>query len=117
MGHVPDLTSWLDRSVLSIAPLRFGAGVKGKVVTSMAHGLPVVASSIAVEGIPAQDGRDVLIADDPGALAHKIAALYRDEVLWSQLSRNGTGLVERCFSPAVAMAAIVETLHGLGVNL
>jgi O-antigen biosynthesis protein len=117
MGHVPDLTPWLDRCVLSIAPLRFGAGVKGKVVMSMAHGLPVVASSIAVEGIPAQDGRDVLIADDPAAFAHKIAELCRNEALWSRLSGNGMALVERCFSPASAKKAIVEILRGLAIAL
>ena len=61
----------------------------------MAHGLPVVASSIAVDGIPAQDGWDVLFTDDPDAFAHKIADLCSDGALWSQLSRNGMALVER----------------------
>jgi O-antigen biosynthesis protein len=117
MGHVRDLTPLLNGSVVSIAPLRFGAGVKGKVVTSMAHGLPVVASSIAVEGIPALDGRDVLIADGPDAFADKIVTLYRNEALWSQLSRNGLGLVERWFSPAVAREAVLAVLHRLDVKL
>ncbi len=113
MGHVRDLATLMDRSLASVAPLRFGAGVKGKVLTSMAQGLPVVASSIAVEGIPAEDGRDVLIADNPGAIAHKIAELQRDEGLWSELSRNGAGLVERSFSPAVARDAVLAVLRSL----
>jgi glycosyltransferase involved in cell wall biosynthesis len=116
MGHVPDLTAWLDRSLASVAPLRFGAGVKGKLLTSMAHGLPVVASSIAIEGIPARDGRDVLVADDPDAIARKIAALHRDEGLWSELSRNGLGLVERSFSPTVARDAVRAVLRSLDVS-
>jgi glycosyltransferase involved in cell wall biosynthesis len=117
MGHIPDLIPWMDHSKLSIAPLRFGAGVKGKVLMSMAHGLPVVASSIAAEGIPALDGRDILIADGPDAFGRKIAHLYHDEALWSHLSANGMKLVGQHFSLAVARDAIREVLRRLDVGI
>ena len=114
--RLADLGALLDRSVASVAPLRFGAGVKGKVLTSMAHGPPVVASSIAIEGIPAEDGREVLVADDPDAIARKIVELHRDEGLWSVLSRNGLGPVERSYSPAVARDAVLAVLRRLDVK-
>ena len=64
-GRVEDLTTLLGETRLSVAPLRFGAGVKGKVNQAMSHGLPVVLTTIAAEGMHLVDGVDALIADEP----------------------------------------------------
>ena len=116
-GQVPDVGPYLDRCRLTVAPLRYGAGVKGKVLLSMAHGVPVVASSIAVEGIPVAHGCDALVADDPAGFAAAVAALYRDGALWGRLSENGLRLVGEHFSPAAARAALVELYQMLGLRL
>jgi glycosyltransferase involved in cell wall biosynthesis len=71
-GFVADLAPCLDGCRISVAPLRYGAGVKGKVNQAMAHGLPVVATSIAVEGMQLVPGADVLVADDPGRFAEAV---------------------------------------------
>src|SRR5690606_33511941 len=63
-GYVPDITPYMDGCRLALAPLRYGAGVKGKVNLSMAHGQPVVATGCAAEGMHLVDGRDVLVAND-----------------------------------------------------
>ena len=78
VGHVPDLAPHLQRSRLSIAPLRFGAGVKGKINAAQASGLPVVATSIAVEGMNLESGRDVLVADTADAFADAIVRLHEE---------------------------------------
>lgn len=97
-GHVPDLEPAMDGMRIAVAPLRFGAGVKGKINLSMAHGQPVVATSCAVEGMHLQDGVDVLVADDAQAFADAVVRLYGDEELWNRLSRNGLENVARHFS-------------------
>ena len=97
-GHVPDLDPAMQGMRLSVAPLRFGAGVKGKINLSMAHGQPVVATPTAVEGMHLRDGFDVLVADGAQAFAAAVVRLYQDEALWNQLSRNGLDNVTRHFS-------------------
>ncbi len=101
-GFVESLAPFLDRCRLSVAPLRYGAGVKGKVNQAMAHGQPVVATPAAVEGIHAEDGEDVLVAKDADAFADAVVRLYGDEALWQRLSANGLRNVQRHFSREAA---------------
>jgi len=110
-GYVPDVRPFLDACRLSVAPLRYGAGVKGKVNQSLAHGLPVVATSQAADGMFLEDGKSVLLADDPRAFADAVIRLYRDEQLWNRLSEEGVRIMERHFSFAVATRAL-ERLVG-----
>lgn len=98
-GHVPDLVPLLDAHRFSVAPLRYGAGVKGKVNQALAHGLPVVATSCAVEGMGLSHGVDVLVADDAESFAATLLAAYEDEPLWERLVAGGLANTEREFSP------------------
>lgn len=109
-GRVPDLTPWLDRCLASIAPLRFGAGVKGKINMAMSHGVPVVATTLAVEGMQLRHGHDVLVADDDFAFADAVRRLHDDAALWDALSRHGTDNIRRHFSPERAAAALRQAL-------
>jgi glycosyltransferase involved in cell wall biosynthesis len=109
-GHVADIAPWLDGCRIAVAPLRFGAGVKGKVNLSMAHGQPVVATTCAIEGMHLRSGDDVLVADAAEAFAAGVVRLYRDQALWQRLSGNGRANVRRHFSPAVAMEAVASSL-------
>lgn len=105
-GRVDDLSALLDTCRLSIAPLRFGAGVKGKVNMAMSHGLPVVATPIAAEGMHLRDGEDVLVAGSAAEFGAAVLRAYRDPVLWQRLSDGGLANVEQHFSPAVARRTI-----------
>ena len=105
-GHVPDITPYMDGCRIAVAPLRYGAGVKGKINLSMAHGQPVVATACAVEGMHLEDGRDVLVADEAEAFAEAVLRLYRDETLWMTLSINGLDNVQRHFSPEAARETV-----------
>lgn len=105
-GHVPDLLPLLEGSRIALAPLRYGAGVKGKINQAMAHGLPVVATTMAVEGMHLRDGVDVLVADAPQALANAVVRLYGDAGLWQRLAANGIDNVHRHFSPDAARATV-----------
>ena len=74
---------------LSISPLRYGAGVKGKINQAMSHGLPVVATTPSIEGMYLTPEVDVVVGDDPVAFADAVARVYNDAALWSQLAAGG----------------------------
>lgn len=109
-GFVEDILPYMDGCRVSVAPLRYGAGVKGKVNMAMSCGLPVVATPIAVEGMHVGIGEDVLVAGDAQAFAAEVVRLYRDETLWNTLSQHGLTNVERHFSFAAARAAVQRIL-------
>ena len=115
-GRVADLAPWLESCRLSIAPLRFGAGVKGKLNTAMAHGLPVVATLVAAEAMHLQDGRDVLLADDAESFAAAIVRVYGDAELWGALSAGGLANVRNHFSETQACAVLRELLGAARVG-
>jgi glycosyltransferase involved in cell wall biosynthesis len=108
LGHVPDLIPFLDGCRLSVAPLRYGAGVKGKVNQSLAHGLPVVATSQAVEGMFLEDGRSVLVADEPKDFAAAVLRLYQDPDLWERLSAAGLAVMAAHFGFDAARRALID---------
>ncbi len=112
-GFVERLEPFLDECRVSVAPLRYGAGVKGKVNQAMAHGQPVVATPAAVEGLHAVDGSDVLIAANPGDFAQAVIKLYQDQALWERLSVNGRRNVETHFSKDAAKRDISKLLSAL----
>src|SRR5438094_1121599 len=87
--YVPDLTPYCTGCRVSISPLRYGAGVKGKVNTAMSYGLPIVATTTSVEGMHVVNGEDALVADDAKTFADAIVQAYTDEALWHKLSAAG----------------------------
>jgi GT2 family glycosyltransferase/glycosyltransferase involved in cell wall biosynthesis len=111
-GHVPDIAPFMDGARVAVAPLRYGAGVKGKVNLSMAHGQPVVATACAVEGMHLRDGQDVLVADAADAFADAIVRLHEDEALWTRLRDAGLRNVERHFSIEAGRDVVRRVLLG-----
>jgi len=101
-GLQRDVSQFFERVRLSIAPLRFGAGVKGKINQSMAWGVPVVATSVAVEGMELTSGEDVLVADEPEEFAQALVTLYESPELWNRLSQNGIEKTRSLYSVQVA---------------
>lgn len=109
-GHVPDIDPYMGGCRVAVAPLRYGAGVKGKVNLSMAHGQPVVATSCAVEGMHLRDGADVLVADGAEAFADAVVRLYLDEALWTRLAAGGLANVAEHFSADAAREVVRRVL-------
>jgi GT2 family glycosyltransferase/glycosyltransferase involved in cell wall biosynthesis len=101
-GLQRDVRPFFDSVKLSVAPLRFGAGVKGKINQSMAFGVPVVATSMAIEGMELKDREDILVADEPEAFASALIELYQSEELWTRLSENGIGKTRALYSTEAA---------------
>ncbi len=101
-GLQRNVRSFFDSVRLSVAPLRFGAGIKGKINQSMAFGVPVVATSLAVEGMGLTDHEDVLVSDEPADFARALIELYESEELWNRLSENGIRKTGALYSTDVA---------------
>jgi len=108
-GFVEDIVPYMDEMRIAVAPLRFGAGVKGKINLSMAHGQPVVGTSCAVEGMHVVDGRDALVADDAQAFADAVLRLHDDQALWERLSAAGLANVAAHFSAEAARSSVRRT--------
>lgn len=109
-GWMPDLVPLHQRCRLSVAPLRFGAGVKGKVGECLAAGLPTVCTPVAVEGMRLVDGEQVLVAEDAAGFADRVVTLLDDDELWCTLSEAGAAAVLAQFGPEVARDALHELL-------
>ncbi len=116
LGWVPDLADLFGRVRVSVAPLRFGAGFKGKLATSLAHGLPVVGSAISLEGTGLAHGDGVAVADDPDAFAREVARLHEDEQAWQEQSARALERVAALYSPEAAMQVWRDMLGRLGLK-
>ena len=92
------LSTVLDVTRLSVAPLRFGAGIKGKVGTSLAYGVPCVLTNLAAEGMGLVHGENALVADAPTEIANEIVRVYEDDALWERLSHGGRALMQQRYS-------------------
>ncbi len=112
-GYVPDVRPYLQQAVLSICPMRTGAGAKNKVLESMAVGTPVVATSLGVEGIALRPGEDALLADSPEAFADAIVRLATDATLRRKLAYNGRTLIAEKYSWELVLAQLQELVVSL----
>lgn len=112
-GWVPNLEPFLRAARLSVAPLRYGAGVKGKVGEAWAYGLPVVGTSAAMDGMYAQHDPVGVIGDDPVVLAERIAHVYQVEESWGRAREAARNRVAEHFSVERARAEMAALLARL----
>ncbi|WP_162634924.1 glycosyltransferase [Pseudomonas putida] len=115
-GFVEDLPPLLDKMRVSVAPLRYGAGIKGKIGTAMAHGLPVVATSLAAEGMSLSANENILVADDAQSFAEAIVRLYEDESLWNELSLAGQDFALQEWGVEAAWVSLSKILDDIGFS-
>jgi GT2 family glycosyltransferase/glycosyltransferase involved in cell wall biosynthesis len=109
LGHVADIAPYFHRARCMLVPLRYGAGLKGKIGTAFAYGLPVISSPVGAEGMELVEGRDYLVAAEPAAWAAQVARLKADAALWSLLAQGGRQVVRERYSPQ-RIALTLKTL-------
>jgi glycosyltransferase involved in cell wall biosynthesis len=114
-GYVDDLDSLIDKMRVSVAPLRYGAGIKGKVATTLSAGLPCVATAIAAEGMGLEDAENIILADTESDFANAVVDLYKDEGLWARVSLNGIYFAERMYGFGKGLRIIEEILGSVGL--
>jgi polysaccharide biosynthesis protein PslH len=113
VGPVEDVRPQLRAAALAVAPLRFGGGSNVRVLEAMALGRPVVATSVAINGIDAVSGRELFVADDAAGLAAATLRVLGDRELATQLGRSGRDLIERRYDWDLIAAQLDRFLRGL----
>lgn len=108
-GHLSELDTLYRRHRLAVAPLRFGAGLKGKVLEAMAWGLPCVGTAIAYEGL-AFDQAAQVIADGAAAMTGRIETLLSDDAAWEQVRRAGQEWIAEGFSDGSVLPRLKRAL-------
>lgn len=96
-GRVADVAPYLARATVFVCPLRYGAGLKNKVLEALAMGVPVAATPLSVDGIAVRDGESALVASVEDIAARTIE-LLGDSALRLRLSRGGSALIEAQYS-------------------
>ncbi|MBK9385894.1 MAG: amino acid adenylation domain-containing protein [Planctomycetes bacterium] len=115
-GYVPDVEPFFRSHRVFVAPLLYGAGMKGKIGQSLEHALPIVSTSVGIEGMGLEPERDVLVADSASAFAEQILRLYAEPELWERLSARAPACIAP-FAPdrvRELLRAILDPFFSLG---
>lgn len=97
-GYVPDVRPYVRDAACYVVPLRVGGGTRLKILDAWAMGKAVVSTSIGCEGLAAEDGRNILVRDDPESFAQAVCAVVKDAALRRRLGAEGRCTVERQYS-------------------
>jgi hypothetical protein len=103
-----------DRVRLTVAPLRFGAGVKDKVLDSLASGVPCVMTPVAAEGLALPPSLSALVGKDAGAIAGLIQLLHGDAAAHREAASAGRSLIREQYTEAAVLAALRPATEGHG---
>jgi glycosyltransferase involved in cell wall biosynthesis len=117
VGYVPEPSDYFDRCRVFVAPLRYGAGMKGKIGQSMSFGLPVVTTSIGAEGMQVIDRKHLLIADSAEDFARAVVELCVDDRLWERLSAESLAHVKAHFSKTAVREKLAKVFAATGRDL
>jgi|CXWL01.1.fsa_nt_gi glycosyltransferase involved in cell wall biosynthesis len=107
-GKVDDVRPYLSQAAVFVCPLRYGTGVKNKLLAAMAMQKPIVATPLSIDGLDLIDNREVLLADEPQTFAEKVVGLLVDRSAAGRLGSNGLARVQSQYSWA-AMGQALET--------
>lgn len=113
-GYVPTTGPYLERAAVSIAPLRYGGGMKGKVCEALAAGMPLVSTTAGVSGLMPQHRVHAWVADDPAGFVQGVVTCLRDPKTAAEMGRKGRELVAGLCGEAAVEACVVRMLEGLG---
>ena len=94
-GRAESAKEVISKARVVLAPLRFGAGIKGKLLEAMQYGTPSVTTSIGAESMHADLDWNGSIEDDPQEFANASVRLYQDEILWKQSQQNGFSIIKQ----------------------
>ncbi len=98
-GFVPDIRKHKAACAVEVVPLRFGAGMRQKILEAWSMKKCVVSTRIGAEGIDYQDGKSILIADDADTMAKQVVKVLHSPELSKKIGRNGYDVVSRCHNP------------------
>ncbi|MHC0443868.1 glycosyltransferase [Flavobacterium sp. 3-218] len=116
MGRAEDADEIVKKSRIVLAPIRFGAGLKGKLLEAMQCGTPSVTTSIGSEAMHAELSWNGFIEDNPAEFAKKAIQLYQDENLWKQSQKNGIEIINKCYQKSSYSEQLVSLVNSLSID-
>ena len=105
-GYVPELAPYLEQSALMVVPVRAGGGMRVRILEAFSFAMPVVTTTIGLEGIHAQLEKDVIVADAAGDFAERVCELLEHASLQEKLATNGRRLAETKYDWQVVLDAM-----------
>ena len=105
-GYVPDLAPYLQESTLMVVPVRAGGGMRVRILEAFSYAMPVVTTTIGLEGIQGVPEKDVLVADTTTDFANRVIQLLENPDLQQKLSTNGRQLAETKYDWQVILSAM-----------
>jgi glycosyltransferase involved in cell wall biosynthesis len=114
-GYVPDLAPYLERCAGLVIPVRAGGGMRVRILEAFSRGIPVVTTTVGLEGIQAAPGRDVLVADSEEGFAGEVLRLLANPGLRDQLAHNGRALARRVYDWQAALKGL-DAVYGAFAN-
>ncbi|WP_316634131.1 glycosyltransferase family 4 protein [uncultured Flavobacterium sp.] len=94
VGYVEEVSSYFLNSRIFVAPLRYGAGIKGKIGQSLEFGLPLVTTNIGAEGFNFQENSNIIVGNSTEEIVKNILLLYQNEEVWSKVSADSKKVIE-----------------------
>lgn len=115
-GFVEDLETFLSGMKMTIAPLRIGAGIKGKILSSLVNGVPCVTTKIGAEGMGLTHEDNILISDDPKKIAKFISKLNTNDKYWKKIAKNGAEFIQDNFSFEKISSNMEDLISSLNID-
>ncbi|WP_417214197.1 glycosyltransferase [Bizionia sp.] len=116
-GFANQVSEVMQASRVCLAPLQFGAGLKGKLIDAMKNGTPAIMSSIAAEGMFGTLDSNGFIADNPIEFINKAVALYTTETTWKTKQQNGFQIINNRFDKTQFQSSFIKTINSITANL
>jgi polysaccharide biosynthesis protein PslH len=115
-GYVPDLTPYLEQSTLMVVPVRAGGGMRVRILEAFARGMPVVTTTVGLEGIDAKPGEEVLVADTAEDFAEAVVKCLRNCELQEYLGGRGRRLAEVRYDWQVVLKKMGEVYQEIEIE-
>jgi O-antigen biosynthesis protein len=116
-GWAENIEVVFTKARVCLAPLQFGAGLKGKLIDAMKYGTPSVTTNIGAEAMHDKLPWNGFIVDNPQEFALKSVALYTNENLWKNAQQNGVEIINSCFSKEKHERRLLNKIKALQINL
>src|SRR5277367_5256386 len=111
VGYVADLDQIFAQCRVALSPVRFGTGIKTKNLLALAHGVPLVTTTVGADGMALRHNETALIADTPQEFANAAVCVYQDESLWHKLARQGRAHILEYFSEKRMQEAVRDLIR------
>jgi glycosyltransferase involved in cell wall biosynthesis len=112
-GRAEEVKTVMQSARVCLAPLRFGAGLKGKLLEAMENGTPSITSSVGAEAMHADLPWNGYIKDTPEEFAQAAVSLYKDQAIWEEKQKQGIDILKQCYCASEFLKPLIETIIGI----